>query len=178
MPVYVVTVLGLPGWVTGAVFTLNCVLVGLGQGLVVNGMTGHLRWRVLVLTNVVFALSFVVLLGASGLSVVLATVVVLLGSIVYTGAELLGGPVLGALGAEAAPEHLRGRYLSLLQLAWTISGSVAPVAFAWLLDRGESPIWLALVAVSLAGALLAVLLGRVMPEADRRVTNKAASAVL
>ena len=178
LPIYVVTVLGLPGWVTGAVFTLNCALIGLGQGLVVNGMTGHRRWRVLVLTNVVFALSFVVLLGASGLSVVLATVVVVIGSIVYTAGELLGGPVLGALGAEAAPEHLRGRYLSLMQLAWTISGAAAPVAFAWLLDRGESPIWLALVAVSVAGALLAVLLGRVMPEAARRVTNRAVSEVL
>ena len=178
MPVYAVTVLGLPGWVTGAVFTVNTVMVGFGQGLVVNGMTGHLRWKVLVLTNVVFALSFLVLLGASGLSVVLATVVVLVGSIVYTGGELLGGPVLGALGAEAAPEHLRGRYLSLVQLAWTISGAIAPVAFAWLLDRGESPLWVVLLALSVAGALLAVLLGRVMPEADRRVTNRAVSEVL
>jgi MFS family permease len=136
MPIYAVTVLGLPGWVTGAVFTINTVMVGFGQGLVVRGMTGHRRWRVLVLTNLVFAASFVVMLGANGLSVVLATVVVLLGSVVYTGGELLGGPVLGALGAEAAPEHLRGRYLSLMQLAWAVSGTIAPVTFAWLLDRG------------------------------------------
>lgn len=172
MPIYAVTVLGLPGWVTGAVFTINTVMVGVGQGLVVNGMTGHLRWKVLVLTNVVFAASFLVLLAAGTLPVVLATAVLLAGSIVYTGGELLGGPVLGALGAEAAPEHLRGRYLSLMQLAWTISGAAAPVAFAWLLDRGESPIWLALVGVSVAGALLAVRLGRVMPDAARRVTNR------
>lgn len=173
MPVYAVTVLGLPGWVTGAVFTINTVMVGFGQGLVVHGMTGHRRWRVLVLTNLVFAASFVVLLGASGLSVVLATVVVLVGSVVYTGGELLGGPVLGALGAEAAPEHLRGRYLSLMQLAWTISGAVAPVAFAWLLDRGSAPIWVVLAAVSVAGALLSARLGVVMREAARQVTNRA-----
>ena len=174
MPVYAVAVLGLPGWVTGAVFTVNTVMVGFGQGLVVRGMTGHRRWRVLVLTNLVFAASFLVMLGASELSVVAATVVVLVGSVVYTGGELLGGPVLGALGAEAAPDHLRGRYLSLMQLAWTISGAVTPVAFAWLLDRGESPIWLVLTAASLAGALLAVHLGRALPEAAARVTNKAA----
>ncbi len=95
MPVYAVTVLGLPGWVTGAVFTINTVLVGFGQGLVVSGMAGHRRWRVLVLTNLVFAASFVVMLGASALSVALGTVVVLVGSVVYTGGELLGGPVLG-----------------------------------------------------------------------------------
>ncbi|WP_309504202.1 MULTISPECIES: MFS transporter [Nocardioides] len=174
MPVYAVAVLGLPGWVTGAVFTINTVMVGFGQGLVVRGMTGSRRWRVLVLTNLVFAASFLVMLGASELSVVAATVVVLVGSVVYTGGELLGGPVLGALGAEAAPDHLRGRYLSLIQLAWTISSAVTPVAFAWLLDRGESPIWLALTAVSLTGALLAVHLGRALPEAAAPVTNEAA----
>src|SRR6478735_3290653 len=173
MPIYAVTVLGLQGWVTGAVFTINTVMVGFGQGLVVRGMTGHRRWRVLLLTNLVFAASFVVLLGASAVSTVLATVVVLVGSVVYTGGELLGGPVLGALGAEAAPDHLRGRYLSLMQLAWTISGAITPVAFAWLLDRGESPIWIALAAISLVGALLSVRLGRVLPEAALRVTNKA-----
>lgn len=174
IPVYAVTVLGLPGWVTGAVFTVNTVMVGVGQGLVVHGMTGHRRWRVLVLTNLVFAGSFLVLMGANALSVVLATVVVLAGSVVYTVGELLGGPVLGALGAEAAPEHLRGRYLSLMQLAWTISGAIAPVAFAWLLDRGATPIWLVLVAVNLVGALLAVRLGRVLPHAAHRVVNRAA----
>ena len=36
LPVYAVTVLGLPGWVTGVVFTVNCLMVGFGQGLVVN----------------------------------------------------------------------------------------------------------------------------------------------
>ena len=178
MPIYAVAVLGLPGWVTGAVFTINTVMVGFGQGLVVRGMTGHRRWRVLVLTNLVFAASFVVMLGAGELSVVLATVTVLVGSVVYTGGELLGGPVLGALGAEAAPEHLRGRYLSLLQLAWTVSGAAAPVVFAWLLDRGSAPIWLALVALSLVGALLAVQLGRVMKEAAQEVSSRAAAEVL
>lgn len=178
LPIYAVTILGLPGWVTGAVFTINTVMVGFGQGLVVRGLTGHRRWRVLVLTNLVFAVSFLVLLGASAVSVVLATAVVLTGSFVYTGGELLGGPVLGALGAEAAPDHLRGRYLSLIQLAWTISGAIAPVAFAWLLDRGESPLWLALTALSLVGALLATRLGRVLPQAAQEVTNRAAAAVL
>ena len=164
LPVYAVTVLGLPGWVTGAVFTINTVMVGFGQGLVVRGLTGHRRWRVLLLTNVVFAASFLVMLGANGSSVVLATVVMLVGSIVYTFGELLGGPVLGALGAEAAPDHLRGRYLSLIQLAWTISGTIAPVAFAWLLDRGRRRSGWRSARLNLVGALLAVRLGRVMPR--------------
>jgi MFS family permease len=173
MPVYTTTVLGLPGWVTGAVYTLNTVMVGFGQGLVVRAMTGARRWRILVLTNVVFAASYVLLLGASRLSLVLATGVVLGGSVVYTVGEMLGGPVHGALAAEAAPEHLRGRYLSLVQLAWNLAATITPLAFTWLLDRGAGPIWLGLAAVSGAGALLATRLGTVLPEAARPVTNRA-----
>ncbi|GAA2148264.1 MFS transporter [Nocardioides koreensis] len=177
MPVYATTVLGLPGWVTGAVFTMNTVMVGFGQGLVVRAMTGARRWRVLMLTNAVFAASFVILLGASRLSVGLATAVVLVGAVVYTGAEVLGGPVHGALSAEAAPEQLRGRYLSLIQLAWNLASTIAPVAFAWLLDRGAAPIWIGLLAVAGAGALLAARLGTTLPEAALRVTNRAEEPV-
>lgn len=171
MPVYAATVLDLSGWVIGAVFTINTVMVGLGQGLVVRAMTGRMRWRVLVLTNVVFAASFLIMLGANWLSVGLATTVVLAGSVLYTLGELLGGPVHGALSAEAAPEHLRGRYLSLIQLAWNIAGTVAPVSFAWLLDRGPTPTWLGLVGVGVLGALLSARLGSVMPLAAVRVTE-------
>ncbi|MGZ6678182.1 MAG: MFS transporter, partial [Nocardioides sp.] len=142
MPVYATTVLGLPGWVTGAVFTLNTVMVGLGQGVAVRAMTGRVRWRVLLAANGVFAASYVVLLGASRVGVALGVVMVLLGAAVYTLGELLGGPVHGALSAEAAPEHLRGRYLALIQLAWNVAGAVAPLSFAWLLDRGPSTLWL------------------------------------
>lgn len=173
MPVYVTEVLGLAGWVTGAIFTINTVMVGFGQGLVVRGLTGRVRWRVLMAANATFAASYVVLLGASRLSVVLATVVVLVGSVVYTMGELLGGPVHGALSAEAAPEHLRGRYLSLIQLAWNGSGALAPVGVAWLLSRGPEPVWLAFVGVSLLGMLLAARVGVVMPRAASRVTNRA-----
>ncbi|MGH3510267.1 MAG: MFS transporter, partial [Nocardioidaceae bacterium] len=46
MPVYIVTMLHLPGWVTGAVFVINTILIGVGQGLVVNAMTGSVRARI------------------------------------------------------------------------------------------------------------------------------------
>jgi MFS family permease len=173
MPVYATTVLGLPGWVTGAVFTINTIMVGLGQGLVVRAMTGRTRWRLLVLANLSFAASYVVLLGATATTVAVGVVVVLVGSAIYTVGELTGGPVTAALAAEASPEHLRGRYFSLVQLAWNLASTVAPVAFAWLLDRGATPIWIALLALTAVGVALSTLLGRVMPLAAARVTNAA-----
>ena len=151
MPVYATTVLGLPGWVTGAVFTINTIMVGLGQGLAVRAMTGRVRWRILVVANLFFAASFVVMLGATAVGIALGVVVVLVGSVIYTLGELTGGPVTAALSAEAAPDHLRGRYLSMIQLAWSVSGTIAPVTFAWLLDRGETSLWFAMLALTLVG---------------------------
>jgi MFS family permease len=176
LPVYATTVLGLPGWVTGAVFTINTIMIGLGQGIAVRAMTGRVRWWIMLLSNVFFAVSYDVLLGATVVGVTLGVVVVLAGSVIYTLGELTGGPVTSALAAEAAPEHLRGRYLSLIQLAWNLSGTITPVAFAWLLDRGDQPIWFAMLALTVAGAGVSVWLGRVMPLADAPVTNAAVAA--
>jgi MFS family permease len=173
MPVYATAVLGLPGWVSGAVFTINTIMVGLGQGLVVRAMTGRIRWRIIALAQLCFATSYVVMLGATAVGITLGVVVVLVGSVIYTLGELTGGPVTSALSAEAAPEHLRGRYLSLIQLAWNLSTATTPVVFAWLLDRGEQPIWYGLIALSLVGVVVAAWLGRVMPLADAPVTNAA-----
>ena len=106
------------------------------------------------------------------LRVVVVVVVVLVGSVVYTLGELTGGPVTAALEAEAAPDHLRGRYLSLIQLAWNISGAVAPVAFAWLLEGGATPLWCVLLGLALVGGGVSALLGRVLPLADELDSHK------
>ena len=65
----------------------------------------------------------------------------LVGAAVYTFGELTGGPVFSATAAEAAPDHLRGRYLGLFQLSWGIGGAVTPVAFTWLLAHGQTTLW-------------------------------------
>ena len=58
LPVYVVTILDLPGWVTGLVFTLNCLMVGFGQGLVVTSLTGRVRYRALLAAQGMFVASY------------------------------------------------------------------------------------------------------------------------
>ena len=58
LPVYVAETIDLPGWVVGAIFTLNTVLVGLGQGLVVRRMTGRVRARMMGLAQLVFVAGY------------------------------------------------------------------------------------------------------------------------
>jgi len=64
MPVYIIEVLELPGWVAGVLFTLNTVMIGLGQGLVVNAMQGSVRTNIVALGSLLSAASYVVMLSA------------------------------------------------------------------------------------------------------------------
>ena len=176
LPVYVAETIDLPGWVVGAIFTVNTALVGLGQGLVVRRMTGQVRARMMGLAQLVFVASYAMFVVAGWLPVWLAVVVMLVAAAVYTGGELAGGPVFSATAAEAAPDHLRGRYLGLFQLSWGIGGAVTPAAFTWLLDHGQTTLWWVLALVALTSAAYLQVLPRVLPAAGLRVTNRAAPA--
>ena len=173
LPVYAAEVIDLPGWVVGAIFTVNTALVGLGQGLVVRRMTGQVRARMMGLAQLVFVASYALFVVAGWLPLWLAVVVMLVGAVVYTGGELTGGPVFSATAAEAAPDHLRGRYLGLFQLSWGIGGAVTPIAFTWLLAQGQTTLWWVLALVALVSAAYLQTLPRVLPAAGLRVTNRA-----
>ena len=170
LPVYAAETLALPGWLVGAIFTLNTILVGLGQGLMVRWMRGRVRARMMALAQVFFLVGYASFVLAGLLPVWLAVVVMLVGALVYTGGELAGGPVFSATAAESAPDHLRGRYLGLVQLVWGMGGAVAPVAFTWLLERGTYTIWAVLSLVALLGAAYSLTLPRALPTAGERVT--------
>ncbi|HEY3530259.1 MAG TPA: MFS transporter [Nocardioides sp.] len=173
MPVYFIDTLALPGWVPGAVFVINTVMIGVGQGLVVRRMTGVARRRVLHTAITFSAVSFVMLYAADALSVVAGVVVVLAGAFVYTLGELTAGPVAAALSAEAAPPAGRGRYMAATQLAWSASGAVGPLLYSALLDQGALPVWGGAVVLCAVWAALVVLLAARMPLARERVTNVA-----
>lgn len=171
LPVYVVESLDLPGALVGVIFTLNTVMVGLGQGLVVRWMSGRVRGRMVALANVLFVGGYAVFVVAGLVPVWVGVAAMLLGAAVYTLGELVAGPVLNATAAEAAPDHLRGRYLGLLQLSWGVTGALAPVAFTWFLTHGTFSLWWALGALAVAGAVWAARLPAALPAAAQRVTH-------
>ncbi|GAB1332209.1 MFS transporter [Streptomyces sennicomposti] len=170
IPVYAVDVLGLPGWTAGAVFTLNTLMVGFGQGVVVGRLSGRIRSRVLVAGHACFAAGYLLFLAADRVAApALAVGVVLLGAGSYTFGEILGGPITSTVAAESAPDALRGRYLALNQLAVTVAGAVAPAALSGLLSTGAASLWLTLVSVSVVGATLATTSGKVVPAVRSRI---------
>jgi len=170
IPVYATVTLALPGWTAGALFTLNAVLIGVGQGFVLSRLTGRVRSRVLASGHLLFATGYLIFLAAdraSASGVVLA--VVLLGVVVYTLGEIFAAPVSAAVAADASPAPLRGRYLALNQLAVSLAGAVAPVALSGLLSVGDPVAWLTLTGTSVLGAALAAVAGRVVVVTRRRI---------
>jgi MFS family permease len=135
-------------------------------------MTGQVRARMMGLAQLIFVASYAMFVVAGWLPVWLAVAVMLVAAAVYTGGELVGGPVSSATAAEAAPDHLRGRYLGLFQLSWGIGGAVAPIAFTWLLAQGDATLWWVLALVALASAAYIQTLPRVLPAAAVRVTQR------
>lgn len=176
IPVYAVESLGVPGPVASAVFVINCLIVGFGQSPAVAALTGAIRWRVIVGSHAAFAASFALFLAAGWVSVGIAAALLIIGGLVYTVAEIAGGPVLSALEVEVSDPRLRGRYLSLVQVVWTVSTMVAPVTFAWLLAQGDGPLWWALIGTSAVAMLATGVLARRMPMARAAITNRPASS--
>jgi len=136
-------------------------------------MTGAIRVRVLLLAISFTAASFVMLYAADALTVGVGTAVVLVAAVVYTLGELVAGPVLGALSAEAAPDEHRGRYMSVVQLAWNLSGAIAPLLYAALLDGGSLAMWGGAVVLCGLWAAVTVRMAAVLPRSRERVTNTA-----
>jgi MFS family permease len=163
LPVYIVQTLGLPGWLAGAVFTLNCGLIVVLQTMAVRLSETRRRTRMLALAAVLLAASCVVFLSASWLPRALSIVTVVLGCVVYTLGEIAFSPAADSLAAEAAPEHLRGRYLSVYQLSWTVSVTIGPVLAGSLLDAGPVPLWTVFGVIVLAGGGAMLLAERGLP---------------
>jgi MFS family permease len=172
IPVYLVG-LGLPGWLTGAVFVLNTVLIGIGQGLVVRAMTGVVRTRIITASAGFAVVSFALLWLVGLLPAWAGVAVTLVAAVVYTLNELAGGPVLATLASEAPPVELRGRYQAAYQLSWNGASALAPLLFAWLLGIGSLAIWGVLAGIALVGAACCVPMARSLPLASRAVTNAA-----
>ena len=172
MPVYVVHTLGLPGWVSGAVYVINTVMIGFGQGLVVRQMTGSVRWRIVVRAAGLMIAAFVLLYVAGDLPAARRRWRSCWGRRSSTRwARWPAGRCSRPSPPRRRPAHLRGRYLAVNQLAWNAASAVAPVLFLCLLDQGTLAAWAVLSGLALFGAACCLPLRRLMPLAAEHVTN-------
>lgn len=73
---------------------------------------------------------------------------------VFTIGEMIGLPVAMAYVAKLAPQELRGRYMGVFGLSFTIALAVAPSVGVWVRNSVGSPFWLGVGALGVTGAML------------------------
>ncbi|MBO3732046.1 MFS transporter [Glycomyces niveus] len=160
MPVFLTRATDLPDAMAGIVFAVNTALIaGLGVP-VARLMSRARRGRGAALGTAVFALSFAAFAFLPALDGTAAVVAVLAVAVVYTAGELIHAAPAESLAVQAAPDHMRGRYLSVYQLSWSLCRTLAPMLLGLLLDAGTWQLWAALAAAVLIG-------GAILLSADR-----------
>jgi MFS family permease len=156
-PLFIAGRLHGPQSLTGAAFTVNTVLCGVG-GVAIAARarrTGARRTRSAALGALLFGASFagLALLGALRPQdgwVVAGALFALVA--LYTVGEMVHSPAAGSLAVAAAPEPLRGRYMAAYQLSWSLAAALAPSLFTALYAAGSELPWLLLTALSVTAA--------------------------
>ncbi|MEU0007628.1 MFS transporter [Streptomyces sp. NPDC006314] len=165
---YVIEARGLPAWQPGTLFAINTVLVVLAQTAVARAVERYRRPRVLQVAAVLWMVSFALFAAVPGGHSAVAFGGLALGMVVFTVAELLQAPTSSALTVAIAAEHVRGRYLGLEELMWSVARVLAPTVFTWLLAKGPGLPWLALCLCCLAAVVVLHRLNRVLPASVLR----------
>ncbi|MGV9242165.1 MFS transporter [Streptomyces sp. NPDC003710] len=177
LPVYVTQSLKASPSVPGLLFTLNTVVVALAQVFVTRALVRTRRTRAAAAGGVVFAASF----GCFALLDRMDTgpwlyAGLAAATLAYTCGELMHSTTSGALASDAAPEELRGRYLSTYFLSWSVAKSAAPAIFTALLATSATLTWGLLATGVLLGSLgLLRVEGKLPARALRAVTAEPAA---
>ena len=177
-PLFIGGTLGEPQSMTGAAFTVNTVLCGVGGVTAARAVRrrGARRTRSAALGAALFASAFA---GMALLATVrphagwvaAGALFALVG--LYTAAELVHNPSAGALAVAAAPEAVRGRYMAAYQLSWSLASTLAPSLFT-ALDSADARLpWLLLVLTALTSAALLLRLEERLPADAVRLTPPA-----
>lgn len=148
MPVLVIDTLRFPAWLPGILAALNTLAIAvpaffIGRLLGRRSSLGVLARAALLW--VVGSLAFVAAATARDAAPALLP----LGMTILGFGEAVYAPTADSLPLELAPPGLAGRYTAVHQLAWGISGAIAPTLAAVLLVAGRATLWAALAAGAL-----------------------------
>ncbi|MGW7723098.1 MFS transporter [Streptomyces canus] len=160
LPPFAVNVVGAPAWIPGTLMTVNTVLLVVLQPLVIKRFEYRARTRALQLCAVGWMAAFALFLLAN---TVLPTVILLVAMLVFTCAQLVGNTAGSPLLAALAPAHLRGRYMSVSAMAWSVSKIAAPGVLLTTLGASPALPWALLAAGCAATFLLVQWLHRTLP---------------
>ena len=160
LAVYVAENLDAGPWLVGVLVVLNTAMVALLQTLASRWTEARRPSTVLVwalLFNAAAFVTFGALLALPGWAVIAG---LLIAMVLYTVGEILGSPPTSELSVVLAPDHLRGRYLGVYQMSWSLGSALAPALLTALLEGGAALPWVFLTAISVLAVPLVLGLDR------------------
>jgi MFS family permease len=168
-PVYAKTEAGVSEDAIGALFLFNSLLIIGLQVRVTRLQGGRRRMVALAHMGVLFACSWLLVLGAGLVRPAYALAVLVAAISLFSLAECLYDAVQGPIVADLAPEALVGRYMALNGFSWQLGFITGPAAAAAVLGAEPHAVWLLAAGVCLVGSLGAYRLERRLP-AEAAVT--------
>ncbi|WP_406476756.1 MFS transporter [Streptomyces sp. NBC_01615] len=134
---------------------LNALLVVLLQLPVTRLVSSRSRAAVLLAGGVLVGVGFGLTGLATGTLPLVGTVVV------WTAGEMLYAPLAGAVSAELAPVHRRGRYQGAYGTAWSAAAFIGPAGGTWVLAHaGPGALWSLCAAAGVAAGVGCALILR------------------
>ncbi|MDP9221696.1 MAG: MFS transporter [Actinomycetota bacterium] len=134
----------------GAVVSLNGLIVVTCE-LLVTKFVQHYPMRQLV------AVGFVLLgAGVAIYALPWRPAVFIIGTLVWTLAEMIAGPTVSAYPGLAAPEGMRGRYIGAMQTAFNLGAAVGPAVGVAVYHSIGGNVWWCAGLVCLVGLVLAL----------------------
>jgi MFS family permease len=172
VPVFAKTEAGAPEDVIGLLFLLNSLAIVLLQVPIAQRQHGRSRMRAFALMGVLFAVSWMLVLGSAW-----AAPLALLAAafLVFSLGECLYDAVQGPLTADLAPEGMVGRYMAVHGFSWQLGFITGPAVGAAIMGAEPYALWPLAAAACLAGSLGALALERSLPQ-EHRLTPATVSA--
>ena len=133
LPVYATQEIGVPKQLYGFIPTTNAIMVVFLQVLVTQWTKKHPPLRVIALGMFFYAIGVgTVVLGTGFWGIWISMVIISIG-------ELIIVPTSSTFVANLAPADMRGRYMSIYGLTWSLSIGIGPLLGGFLSDNFSSP---------------------------------------
>ena len=170
LPVFAKNEAGVTEREIGLIFFANTLVIVLAQLPVSKLLEGRRRMRSLAVMTVLWAAAWLgVLVSGALLEAAVAATAFALAAMVFAVGECFQGPTQGALVADLAPAHLRGRYMAMSTLSWEMGFILGPAAGGFILAAQPLALWPLAAFVCLAAGVGALALERNIPP-DLRLT--------
>lgn len=165
LPVYATQVLNIPKQMYGFLPTTNAFMIVLFQVMITRWTKRYRPLRMTALGMLFYAIGVgSVALGSNFWGLWISMIIITIG-------EMIIVPTGSAYVANISPEHMRGRYMGIYSLTWSLSIGIGPLLGGILSDNyGPSATWIGGLVIGLTSMSLFFVIERIFTNRGSQTT--------